>query len=107
MKELAIVILLPALQLGAGAALADDAVAGKTKSAACAACHGADGNSATADFPRLADQYPDYIVKALSDYKSGARKNAIMQPMAAPLSEQDMADLAAFFSQQKGLVVKK
>lgn len=88
-------------------ATAADAAAGKTKSATCAACHGPDGNSAAADFPRIAGQYPDYIVKALIDYKSGARKNPIMAPMAAMLSERDMEDLAAFYSQQKGLVVKE
>lgn len=91
----------------AGNTLAADAAAGKTKSATCAACHGPDGNSAVADFPRIAGQYPDYIVKSLTDYKSGARKNPIMAPMAAMLSERDMEDLAAFFSQQNGLVVKE
>jgi cytochrome c553 len=81
--------------------------AGKQKSAVCAACHGADGNSTVPDFPRLAGQQPDYLVKALNDYKSGARKNAIMGPQAANLSQQDMADLAAYFSSQSGLFVKK
>ena len=83
-----------------------DADAGKQKSAACAACHGADGNSAAPDFPRTAGQQPDYIVKTLSDYKSGARKDPIMGAMAAALSRQDMEDLAAYFSSQTGLVVK-
>ncbi len=73
---------------------------GKQKAASCAACHGPDGNSATPTFPRLAGQHQDYMVKALQDYKSGARKNAIMNPMAAPLSDQDMLDLAAYFATQ-------
>ncbi len=106
MKKLAVIILVPLFSLGSGVAGAADASAGKTKSAACAACHGVDGNSAAPDFPRLAGQYSDYLVKTLLDYKSGARKNPIMGPMAAPLSGPDMEDLAAFYSNQKGLVVK-
>jgi cytochrome c553 len=86
--------------------LAADPVAGKEKSKTCAACHGPDGNSQSPDFPRLAGQHPDYLAKALNDYKSGARKNAIMAPQAANLSQRDIADLAAFFSQQPGLAVK-
>ena len=52
--------------------------AGKEKSAACVACHGADGNSQVLDFPRLAGQYEDYLATSLAHYKSGKRKNAIM-----------------------------
>ena len=81
--------------------------AGKEKSRACAACHGADGNSATADFPRLAGQHSDYLVRAMKDYKSGARKNPIMQPQVANLSVRDMEDIAAFYGKQSGLVTKK
>ncbi len=81
--------------------------AGKEKSRACAACHGADGNSATADFPRLAGQHPDYLVRTMKDYKSGERKNPIMQPQVANLSVRDMEDIAAFYAKQPGLVTKK
>jgi cytochrome c553 len=81
--------------------------AGKEKSRTCAACHGADGNSAAADFPRLAGQHYDYLVKALRDYKSGARKNAIMAPQVANLDQRDFEDLAAYFSEQQGLVTHK
>lgn len=77
-----------------------DAAAGQTKAAACGACHGADGNSAPG-FPRLAGQNARYIFKQLSDFKAGRRVNATMQGMAMPLSEQDMADVAAYFSEQK------
>ncbi len=78
-----------------------NAEAGKTKSATCAACHGADGNSTNPEWPKLAGQHAGYIVKQLTDLKKGeTRKNATMSPMAAPLSEQDMADLAAYFSSQ-------
>lgn len=86
------------------AGAAADAAAGKAKSVTCAACHGADGNSATGDFPRLAGQHPDYLLRALLDYKLGHRKNPIMQGQAANLSRQDMMDLAAWFSSQTGLM---
>jgi len=82
---------------------AGDAASGKQKSQACAACHGADGNApAGPDFPRLAGQHYDYLLKSLRDYKSGARKNPIMGGQVGGLSSQDMADLAAYFSSQKG-----
>jgi cytochrome c553 len=82
---------------------AGDAASGKQKSQTCAACHGPDGNSPTGpDFPRLAGQYYDYLLKALRDYKSGARKNPIMGGQVGSLTSQDMADLAAFYSRQKG-----
>ena len=95
------------LALASGAAQAGNADAGKEKSRTCAACHGPDGNSPAADFPKLAGQHYDYLIKTLNDYKSGKRKNAIMAPQAAPLSQRDMEDLAAFYSQQQGLVTRK
>lgn len=83
-----------------------DVAAGKIKSAACAACHGPDGNANIPLYPRLAGQHEDYLRKVLQDYQSGARQNAIMKGLATPLSPQDIADLAAYFaSQPKGLVV--
>jgi cytochrome c553 len=80
-----------------------DAANGKQKAQPCAACHGPDGNK-TIDpqYPRLAGQYPDYLAKALRDYRSGARKNPIMAGMSAALSEQDVEDLAAYFAAQTG-----
>jgi cytochrome c553 len=80
-----------------------DPAAGKQKSQVCQSCHGADGNSTNSQFPRLAGQYPDYIVQALSEYKSGQRKNPIMSGFAANLSERDMEDIASYFSGQRGL----
>jgi cytochrome c553 len=77
-----------------------DANAGKTKSATCAGCHGMDGNSANPDWPNLAGQGADYIDKQLKEFKAGERQNATMAPMAAPLAEQDIADLSAFYSAQ-------
>ena len=77
-----------------------DLAAGKTKAAACAACHGADGNSANPEWPKLAGQHEKYMVKQLADFKAGERNNAMMAPMAAGLSEQDMADIAAYYGSQ-------
>ena len=74
-----------------------DISAGKTKSAVCAACHGADGNSPSDMYPKLAGQHASYLY----EFKSGKRKNAIMAPMVANLSEQDMADLAAYFASKE------
>lgn len=87
---------LPMAALAAG-----DAEAGKSKAALCAACHGADGNSPNPLWPKLAGQHPEYMVQQLVAFKSGERKDPTMSPMASPLSEQDMADVAAFFSSQK------
>ena len=68
----------------------------------CAACHGADGAKPIApENPILAGQYDDYIVKALSDYKSGKRSNAVMKAFADQLQKKDIEDLAAWFSHQK------
>ena len=80
-----------------------DATAGQTKAAACGACHGMDGNSTDPQYPKLAGQNPQYIVTQLMRFKSGTRQNAIMQGMAAPLTPQDMHDIAAYFSSQKRL----
>ena len=77
---------------------AGDAEAGKTKSAVCAACHGADGKAIMAEYPNLAGQGAGYIVKQLQDFKEGRRENALMSPMAMPLSDEDMADLAAYYA---------
>lgn len=84
-----------------GALAAGDASAGKEKSSTCVACHGADGNSANPEWPKLAGQHPDYLVKQLKEFKAGERENQTMAPMAAPLSEQDMQDLAAYYAAQQ------
>jgi cytochrome c553 len=80
---------------------AGNASAGKGLSQTCLACHGADGNSPLSAYPKIAGQGEAYILKQLLEFKSGARDNAIMASMIASLSEQDMADLAAYFSSQK------
>jgi len=78
-----------------------DAAAGEAKAAVCAACHGERGNSRNPEWPKLAGQHPNYLAQQLRDFKSGARKNEVMSPMAAPLSETDIADIAEFYSAQK------
>lgn len=84
---------------------AGDAAAGKVKSAVCAACHGADGNSgANPLWPKLAGQHPSYIMKQLHDFKEKKRNDGTMSPMAMPLTEKEIEDLAAYFSSQKGTV---
>ena len=88
----------------AGSAYAGgDAAAGKTKSAVCAGCHGADGNSLAPNFPKLAGQHANYLLKQLREFKSGVRKDStgMMPGMVAALSEQDMADISAYFASQK------
>lgn len=73
---------------------------GREKAAACAACHGVDGNSVNAEWPKLAGQHAAYIRAQLAAFKSGARQNALMSPMATGLNEEDMTLLADFFSSQ-------
>ena len=80
---------------------AGDAAAGKAKAAVCAACHGADGNSMNPMWPKLAGQHAPYLVAQLKAFKSGTRKNPLMSPQAAALSDKDMENLAAYFSSQK------
>lgn len=86
------------------AAITDEVIAGKAKAATCAACHGADGNSPVAIYPKLAGQSADYIVKQLQEFKAGTRKDPVMAPMAAALSEQDMLEIASYFAAQKATV---
>lgn len=73
---------------------------GQAKSATCVACHGADGNSPNPEWPNIAGQHASYILKQLQAFKSGARENPLMSPIAMTLTEEDMADLAAYYSTQ-------
>jgi cytochrome c553 len=80
-----------------------DRAAGASKSKPCATCHGADFNTPiSADIPRLGGQHADYLARALTDYKSGARKNPVMDGQAAALSPQDIQDIAAYVSSLNG-----
>jgi cytochrome c553 len=92
---------LMALILGGTCLAAGSPEAGQAKAATCAACHGMDGNSLNPEWPSIAGQHESYIIKALRSFKSGERQNVLMSGMAMPLSDEDMADLAAYFSSQK------
>lgn len=86
---------------GNAQALVDGSIeAGKARSVTCAACHGADGNSFNPVWPSLAGQHATYIVASLQAYKTGKRNNVLMTAQAMPLSEQEMKDLAVYFSAQ-------
>jgi len=84
----------------AGSAWAQDIEAGRAKAQACAACHGADGNAVAGIYPNLAGQTWRYIYIQLKDFKEGRRSNPLMTPMAAPLSRQDMIDIANYYAAQ-------
>ena len=95
-------LMLAACLLAAGQALAaGNAANGQAKAAVCGACHGVDGNSVNPEWPSLAGQLPEYIVKQLHDFKANRRNNELMSPMAQPLGKEDIEDLAAYFSVQK------
>lgn len=96
----AIVVAAPLVSVSGGS-IAADVAKGEELAQTCAACHGADGNSTIGANPKLAGQYESYLVRALRDYRSGSRDNAIMAGFAAGLSDQDIRDLAAWFSSQE------
>ena len=96
-----LVSLLLTLGLTGVAQAAGDAEAGQGKVAVCGACHGVDGNSPAPNFPKLAGQGERYLLKQLHDIKSGARPIIEMTGMLDNLSDQDMADIAAYFASQK------
>ena len=87
--------------LAAGDVPSGDAQSGQEKSATCAACHGADGNSINPEWPSLAGQHPSYLSDALHDFKNGQRNNVLMSGQAAALEDQDIEDLAAFYATQE------
>ncbi len=78
--------------------LAADVTAGKDKSMLCSGCHGADGISLTPDIPNLTGQKEAYLIKATKDFRNGSRKNPMMNSIAQGLSDDDIANLAAYFS---------
>ena len=84
---------------------AADIEAGKSMSATCAACHGADGNSSNGAWPSLAGQHASYIFKQLKDFNEGRRVDPTMTSMASPLSDDDMKNLAAFYESQQSKAV--
>ncbi len=78
-----------------------NASAGQEKAAACAGCHGEDGNSLVPSFPKLAQQHENYLVRQLQAFKLGERQNSMMNALAGGLNDQDIADLAAFYAGNK------
>ncbi len=99
---------LTALSL-ATSAQASDRVAGQAKAdAVCAACHGKDGNTPIdPSYPKLAGQHPDFLVRALTDYKTGSRKNAVMSGQAQALSKADIENLAAYYASLPGTLTSR
>jgi len=100
-KLVATLSLVAVLGCSAPAFAAGSIEAGQAKSATCGACHGMDGNSLSPEWPSLAGQHAVYIERQLKAFKAGERQNDLMSPMAMILSDEDMADLAAYFASQK------
>jgi cytochrome c553 len=93
-------VLLTALMFASSSVMAGDAAAGKAKSAICAACHGVDGTSMNPLWPNLKGQEEQYLVKQIKAFRDGDRKDPSMAPMVAMLSDEDIANLAAYFASQ-------
>ncbi|WP_287146130.1 cytochrome c [Aeromonas sp.] len=89
---------LPLLMLLWGQALAADIEAGKAKAVVCSTCHGVEGKALLPNYPHLAGQNAAYLVKQLKAFKEGSRKEPLMLPFMAPLTEADMENLAAYYA---------
>lgn len=98
MNKLISAVVVSVAMLASGAAVAGDAAAGKAKSATCAGCHGPAGVSGNPLWPNLAGQKEAYIVKQLKALRDGTRTDPMMSPMAKPLTDDDINNLAAYFS---------
>jgi cytochrome c553 len=98
---LAVTLTLLTIHSSLPAQAAGDPDAGKEKAAQCASCHGADGNSLNPEWPKLAGQHADYLVKQLQYFEAGERENVTMKPMASVLDAQGREDVAAFYAKQK------
>ena len=98
MQRIAAVIMVSVLAGSNGAVHAGDAAAGKTKSATCAGCHGTAGISKNPLWPNLAGQQQGYLVKQLKAFRDGSRTDPMMTPMAKPLSDEDIANLATWYN---------
>ena len=108
MHKTSLAFLAVVVALASSVAAAADIEAGRKKAQeACAACHNMDGVSTVPDYPKLAGQYPDYLAKALRDYKSGARKNPIMAGFAQGLTTKDIDDVSAYFSSLPPVLVTR
>ncbi len=98
MRKIFALIAVAALCMNSAIVFAGDAAAGKSKSATCGACHGPEGISPNEIWPNLAGQKEGYLMAQLKAFRDGQRSNPMMAPMAAPLSDADIADLAAYYA---------
>lgn len=98
MKNVLAAMLVSVAVMASGAAIAGDAAAGKAKSATCAGCHGPAGVSANPLWPNLAGQKDAYLAKQMKAFRDGTRTDPMMSPMAKPLTDDDIANLAAYYS---------
>ena len=98
MKSVIVSVAMLAILACQSAVAQGDAAAGQSKSAICAACHGTDGNSVVAQWPKIAGQHQDYLARQIKLVQSNARQVPEMAPMVAGLSEQDIDDLAAYYA---------
>jgi cytochrome c553 len=100
-REILAVLTAVTLAASTNAAFAGDIAAGKAKAATCAGCHGVNGVSAVPTYPNLAGQKEAYLEKQLKAFKDGSRKEPTMNAMSAPLTDADIANLAAYFASLK------
>ncbi|MEN8108865.1 MAG: cytochrome c [Pseudomonadota bacterium] len=98
MKTITNIIMMTAMLGIGGSVQAGDAAAGKAKAASCAGCHGANGISNNPMWPNLAGQQQGYLVKQLKAFRDGTRNDPMMSPMAKPLSDADIENIAAYYS---------
>lgn len=98
MNKLTSIVIAGILLGTSGSALAGDAAAGKAKAATCAGCHGPEGVSSNPMWPNLAGQKEGYLVKQMKAMRDGTRTDPMMSPMAKPLTDADIDNLAAYFS---------
>jgi len=98
MKNYLLSAVVAAAAIAASSAFAADIEAGKAKSASCTACHGPAGISAVGMWPNLAGQKEEYLAKQLKAFREGTRTEPTMSPMAAPLSDEDIANIAAYYA---------
>jgi cytochrome c553 len=98
MKKVASVMISTVLLAMSGSVMAGDAAAGKAKAASCAGCHGTNGVSSNPLWPNLAGQKDGYLVKSMKAFRDGTRNDPMMTPMAKPLSDADIDNIAAYYS---------
>ena len=98
MHKILTLTVLAAISLNVQTAMAGDAAAGKSRAAACSACHGANGISSNELWPNLAGQKETYLAAQMKAFRDGDRNNPMMSPMAAGLSDADIANLAAYYA---------